>query len=574
MLGTVSYMSPEQVRGEKLDSRTDLFSFGLVLYEMATGQRAFRGNTVVQVNEAILHRAPAPARDWNAELPPDLERIIDKALQKDREMRYQSASEIRTDLQRLRRDTRTGSNTSAAVLRHSLSVLPWWRNKLATGIGGLIVVSMILAAGFSWWHRPSLPGGSGPRLAYRQITFIGDAIMPAISPDGKFLAYVTTESESKQKLMMQALSGGPSLELLHGRKLLDPRWSPDGSELMVRVRENDPAKRGLFVVSRLGGAPQPVGEALSYFCWLPDESQVVAASQDSETGIWLINRQTGQEKQLPAPRYSWLHDIDCSAKTGMLLLLTQTDEKYQIWTMRPDGTEQRKLIEEQKEIDSLRWSPTGDAIYYFRREGDTTDLVKLSIGGQATESSVLVSGLETGDKFTLSADGSLLAYTRTLNFSNLWLAELSAHGATSGVQQKPLTSGTLSYSDPSISPDGRWVAFASGPHPKTNIYKMTIDGGQPVQLTFFDAAMSASPTWSPDGQRIAFISNQGGTPKVWVINAGGGTPHSLDKTNASTTNYRVAWYPNPEIVYQQPGLHNLRRLNVETQKEESFLLAD
>jgi dipeptidyl aminopeptidase/acylaminoacyl peptidase len=102
----------------------------------------------------------------------------------------------------------------------------------------------------------------------------------------------------------------------------------------------------------------------------------------------------------------------------------------------------------------------------------------------------------------------------------------------------------------------------------------SIASAEKVQLTFFDAAMSASPAWSPDGQRIAFISNQGGTPKAWVINAGGGTPHSLDKTNTSTTNYRVAWYPNPEIVYRQPGLHNLRRLNVETQKEESFLLAD
>jgi dipeptidyl aminopeptidase/acylaminoacyl peptidase len=175
---------------------------------------------------------------------------------------------------------------------------------------------MFFAARFSWWPTLSLPGSPGPHLAYRQITFIGNAIMPAISPDGKFVAYVTAKSESKQKLMMQALSGGPSLELQHGRRVLNPRWSPDGSELMVRVRDDDETRRGIFLVSRLGGAPRPLGEALSYSCWLPDESQVVAASRDPETRIWLVNSQSGLEKQLPAPRYSWLHDIDCSAKTA------------------------------------------------------------------------------------------------------------------------------------------------------------------------------------------------------------------------------------------------------------------
>jgi len=273
---------------------------------------------------------------------------------------------------------------------------------------------------------------------------------------------------------------------------------------------------------------------------------------------------------MPAPVYQRLFDVDCSAKTGRLLLITQASEKYQIWTMKPDGSEQRQLIEEQKMIESARWSPREDAIYYFRSEGDTTDLLKLSISGQSTEFSVLESGLEADEYFTLSADGSQLAYTRGHGFSNLWLAELPVHGATAKVPEKPLTSGTMSYDDPSISPDSRWVAFSA----RGNIYKMAIDGGQPVQLTFFDKVKSRSPAWSPDGQRIAFICDQGGTSKVWVVNADGGTAHSLDKTNASDTNFQLAWFPSPEILYQQPGLRNLRRLNVETQEEESLLSDD
>jgi Tol biopolymer transport system component len=251
--------------------------------------------------------------------------------------------------------------------------------------------------------------------------------------------------------------------------------------------------------------------------------------------------------------------------------VTQTSGKNQIWTMKLDGTEQRKLIDEKKDVTSPRWAPSGDAIYYLRAEGDTTDLVKLPVSGPSTETSVLVNGLETGG-FTLSADGSQLAYNRTQDYSNLWLSELPLTGATAKAHVKPLTFGTLSYYEPSISPDGHWVAFGSGSSTKANIYKMSVDGGQPMQLTFFDDA--SSPAWSPDGQRIAFICDRGGTPKVWVVNANGGTARPLDKTDAANTNEILAWFPSSEILYQQTGLHNLHRVNVETQKQEPVLPAD
>jgi Tol biopolymer transport system component len=313
---------------------------------------------------------------------------------------------------------------------------------------------------------------------------------------------------------------------------------------------------------------------LRRFCWSPDGSHLVAGDTNKESGIWLVDKQTGEKKQLDAPAYKWLLNLDSSVKTGMLLLLTKTSDKYQLWTMKPDGSEQRQVIEGQRQIDSPRWSPSGDSIYYLRKQGDTADLMKYSVNGQPTEPLVLVSGLETGDNFTISADGSQLAYTRTKSYSNLWSVELSSPGATTKVHENPLTSGTLSFYDPSISPDGRWLAFTIAAGAKSNIYKMAIAGGQPIQLTFFDAATSESPGWSPDGHRIAFICNQGGTFKVWVVNADGGTAHRLDKTDASDTNNRLAWFPSSDIVYQSPGLHNLLRLNAETQEQEPVFRTD
>jgi serine/threonine protein kinase/Tol biopolymer transport system component len=564
-LGTIAYMSPEQVSGKELDSRTDLFSLGAVLYEMCTEKLPFPGETPGLIFHAILDRQPLPASQSNPAVSPEFEEIIKKALEKDRDMRYQSAADIRTDLQRLKRDTKGDSHTNVAIPRRTLSLPPWWRSKLVTAMGGLILVFTIIAVGF-YRHRLSLAGSLGQRPVHTQITFLGNAHSPAISPDGKFIAYATYRPGSELKLMLQSLAGGPSLEIFHGRIFPGFRWSPDGSELAVITFNREAKADEVFVVSRLGGAPRLLAEGLfGSVCWSSDGSQIITAG----SGIWSVNKLTGTRKQLPGPVYESVNDIDCSAKTGMLLLLTQTSEKYQIWTMKPDGTEQRKLIEERKEIGSVRWSPTGDAIYYFHTEGDAKDLVKLSVTGQSTESTVLEHGLNTTDLFTISPDGSQLAYTRDLNFSNLWLAELPAHGAYAKVQAKQVTAGTLVYDAPSISPDSRWVAFTSGSNTKSNIYKMSLDGGQPVQLTFFDAALTASPAWSPDGQRIAFSCDH----KVWEVNADGSTTFSFDKAKGSETNFELAWFPRPEIVYLQPGLNNLLRLNVETQAEQLLLPA-
>jgi Tol biopolymer transport system component len=242
--------------------------------------------------------------------------------------------------------------------------------------------------------------------------------------------------------------------------------------------------------------------------------------------------------------------------------------------MKVDGTEQRKLVygESGVTLQSPRWSPMEDTIYYFREQNGTSDLVKLPITGRSAEPSVLVSGLQTGDYLTLSADGSQLAYTRSQSYSNLWLVRQLTPGSTTVA--KPLTSETFSYNDPAISPDSRSVAFTMGSDIQSNVYRMAVDGGQPVQLTSVDASSTWSPAWSPDGSEIAYISNQGGTTRVWVVGSQGGNSRQLEKTDASAANNVLAWSPSRDLVYLTSGLHNLRRLNVETQEEKLLFPVD
>src|SRR6266849_3937874 len=155
-LGTVAYMSPEQARGEELDARTDLFSFGVVLYEMATGRMPFSGSTSAVIFDGILHKSPTPPLRLNPELPPKLEEIINKALEKDRKLRYQSAADLRTDLARLKRDTESG-RTVAGVPAAEAPAQPWWRGKIALGIVAVVLLAVLAAAG--WFYRIGGRGG-------------------------------------------------------------------------------------------------------------------------------------------------------------------------------------------------------------------------------------------------------------------------------------------------------------------------------------------------------------------------------------------------------------------------------
>jgi serine/threonine protein kinase len=189
-IGTVGYMSPEQARGEELDVRTDLFSFGAVFYEMATGRIAFPGNTAAIIHDAILNRAPVPVSSLNPGLPPKFEEIISKALEKDRELRYQNASDVRADLQRLHRDIELTELRRADTSATSRAVAPTMRGKRAAVIAAIAILAS--AAGIVLWRLsiPALPGA--PMLMQRSITANpseNPVYAAAISPDGRSLAY-------------------------------------------------------------------------------------------------------------------------------------------------------------------------------------------------------------------------------------------------------------------------------------------------------------------------------------------------------------------------------------------------
>jgi len=573
-VGTVPYMSPEQARGEELEARTDLFSFGAVLYEMATGKPAFTGATTAIIHEAILGRTPSPASAVNARIPPELDRIIGKALEKDRDLRYQHAADIRADLKRLKRDTGSGS---AAALSAPKPPAQWRLRKRLLGVAAAILLAT--AVFYQGWKPAGLFRTSSPTAqpTHTQITFVGDASYPALSPDGRSVAYVTGKPRKGQRLMLQDLKGGQAIEISKASRIGNPRWSPDGAELAAFWE--DPQQAGIFLIPRLGGRPRHIAEGIS-LCWSPGGGQI-AALRPAEHGFWIVDKVTGSATRVHLNGFRWTLDLDWSAASNFLAVLTELEDgRRAIWTVHPDGSQQRKVIEEDG-LDSPRWSAAGDGIYCLHTgQGHTLDVLRVAIdpkSGMAKEPvSVLLSGLQAGSFFTVAMDGTRLAYSRSQDYSNLWSAQFQHpdNGKETGkeLQTTPLTRGTSRFDSPSISPDGEWIAYVTQGH----IYKMTIDGGTPIQLTFSNAN-EFGPAWSPDGKRIAFGSNEGGAYKVWIADADGANRRQFAKTQLSadggvpTTSVEITWSPGHRILYQRPGNRNFNILDPETGEEKPLV---
>ncbi len=285
-LGTVAYMSPEQIKGKELDARTDLFSFGAVLYEMATGTLPFRGDTSGSIVDAILNRTPVPAVRLNPDTPPTLESIINKALEKDRTLRYQHASEMRTDLQRLRRDTTSGANVASAKSASASAIkTSAQRHKTALLVGCLIALVVAVIGLYSLVGRNRQPFKS---FTITQITNTGKAMSAAISPDGKYIVNAQNEN-GLQSLWLRNVETGSDTQILPaGPAPYNLTFSPNGSYIyFVQRSHGDPT---LYRIPVLGGTVQVVAvDVDSNATFSPDGRRIVyARGNDPEAGTFVL----------------------------------------------------------------------------------------------------------------------------------------------------------------------------------------------------------------------------------------------------------------------------------------------
>jgi Tol biopolymer transport system component len=556
-IGTAGYMSPEQVNREKLDARTDLFSFGLVLYEIATGQRAFGGKTAAAVHDAILNHTPLPVRELNPTLPPGLATIINKSLEKDRDLRYQSAAELRADLEKEQRRFLSADGERSQVASAAGADRP---RKIHRKLGIVIGTSLcLIVAAFAVWR-----GQSGMPAVANIVRLTNDrtakfSINGAVT-DGLHLYFMEREpSVSGSRIAQVSAMGGETTWITTSLKdalaILD--ISPDKSKLLLVAGVTGSVSKEVWVQPLPAGTPRRVGNLKAYSAdWTPDGSHIIYSDQHkiaivNEDGI---DPHTIAEISGSAAWFRYSPD-------GRLIrfsILQDSGNSSALWEMHADGTNLHQLLPNWKEsLDQCcgRWSPDGNYYYFltsaFFGDGGPSQGIWVmpehrSIFRRDSAPTRLTAGpLRFGAPMP-SSDGKRIFAVG--DESRVELFSYDPHA-----QRFDSYPGGLSAGPVAFSPDGKWVAYVS--YPEMTLWKRRTDLSEKIQLTFPPVRVYG-PRWSPDGSQIAFGDVQFHGPlKVYLVSASGGDrPKQIAPSNTDDFDTDPTWTPDGKsIVFARAG---------------------
>jgi serine/threonine protein kinase/Tol biopolymer transport system component len=559
MMGTAAYMSPEQIRGEKLDARSDLFSLGLVLYEMATARPAFPGDTTEEVHDAILRRASKPVRDSNPGLPSELDRIIAKALEKDANLRYQHASEMRTDLRRLKRDTDSGRAAAGSAASAATRAAgapgeprrPTQKRSMLIVLAGLALIALAAGSWLMLSRRGPQPSGTLRILPFSGLSGLEQT--PAFSPDGSQLAYSWNGgSGDTYHIYVKLIGAGAPLQLTHDA-LSDccPAWSPDGRYIAF-LRVSFEGRSGeVITIPALGGPERHLAETDSPgfsgrpLTWAPD-GKSAAIQQGRPPAIVLVSVENGEKRQVTRPPTGSWGDADPAfAPDGRRLAFTRWSNELggDIYLQDFNGTEARRLLADGTIIAGLAWTPDGRAIIFSSHRSGLQALWKASLSGGEVEP---VTGPgENASEPAVSPQGHVLAYTRNELNVNIWRIRIGFSRGGTGSPTKTISGSGLHF-DSEFSPDGQRIAYGSDASGNEEIWVAKADGSDTLQLTSLRAT-SGSPRWSPDGRWIVFDSGPGRLSGVFVINGEGGAPRRVTPPDMDA--YVPTWSRDGRSLY-------------------------
>jgi serine/threonine protein kinase len=534
VLGTLGYMSPEQVRGRPADHRSDIFSFGAILYEMLSGKRAFYRDTAADTMSAILKEDPPDLSVTGKNIPPGLERIVRHCLEKNPEERFHSAHDLAFDLQAL-------SDHSGIAVSPRLQ-----RSRLRFSSTTLVSGAVLLAAGAvlgawlgGWLLRRPIPEPP----SFRYLTYSGDDWSPAASPDGTTIAFASSR-DGTSRIWIKQLAGGNEVALTRGPDD-SPRFWPDGSSVLF-VRRNG-ERSALYRVSTVGGEPRrlvddgwdpepsPDGRRLAFLRSVPRPS-------GRATTLWLAEPDGSAPRQIQAFSASNLEDV-CWSPDGRWIAALEQDlgrsvvpPKFHF--IEVDGKKRRSLSPPKRKglIGRATWDASGDALLYSHVDvvsetalNGASRLVRQEI--ESEQAATLFSFPSAIGGFDVLGDQRIVFHADT---SREILREISLLPAASSAGRW-LTRGNATDRQPVYSPDGEWVVFSSVREGNYDLWQVSTKTGSLLRLTD-----SPGDDWDPavtrDGRKLIWSSNRTGNFEIWAAERDGSSPRQVSRDGVDAEN--------------------------------------
>ena len=593
VLGTVAYMSPEQARGVEVDERTDLWSLGVVLFEMVAGCLPFIGSSTNECIAAILSKEPAaPLARYAHNVPEKLEDIVAKALAKNREERYQSATDLLLDLKRLKQRLemaaefeRTGGPTLSREEKPTvtMSAQPTSSAEYIAGqikqhkkavIALSASVMIALAALAFWLYKIGVPVSPASTAVLQPRPFANNAgyqEQPAFSPDGNQIAFAyRDEKEEHSNLYVKLIDSVTQLQLTHYQDADAswPTWSPDGRRIAF-IRSNKDT-REITIISSLGGAERKLyagkffnfrrdeygSYAFGNLSWSPDGKFIAFSEKESEQdpfSIFLISVESGEKRKLTTPPVStneWGDMYPSFSPDGQTLAFARAPEVgvNDIYLVPSQGGQPTRLTNDNAQINGLDWTADGNEIVYssWRSGTGNSTLWRVKSSGGAPQPLPMSGGGQGLVLPTVSRKGNRVAYQSEITNQDIWRIDLAQ-------THRPLTPGKFITSatewdfGPQYSPDGKKVAFTSTRSGSHEVWICNSDGSNAVQLTDFRKHLTGTPRWSPDGRYVAFDSRPEGSSDIYVIEAEGGSPRRV--TSGESQEVMPSWSRDGRWIY-------------------------
>ncbi len=549
LLGTVGYMSPEQVRFSPVNHRSDIFSFGSVLYEMLAGKPAFRKETQAETMTAILNADPPPLGEANSRVPAPFERVVRHCLEKRPEDRFQSTRDLVFDLE--------------AVAQAGTAGAPSWpprrarRVRLAP-VAGAVVLGLLAVGGvvgFLFSHRIWKTSRTAPMSVVPLTSLSGLERDPALSPDGNYLAF--SWDGGGQDIYVQLIGAGTPLRLTTDPAVdQSPAWSPDGRYIAF-IRSVTEGEQGVFIVPALGGPERKLqtGRCPPFRCsldWSPDGKLLAFSDQTSADrfGIFLLSVETLERRRLTGPPEEHQADVRPAFSPdgrGVAFARVGTGTKPSLYVVPVEGGEPRRVslgdVWSGGQLFGHTWAPDGRSIvaswapWVWVTNG--ASLWKVPTTGGVPEP-VGVGG-ENASQPSISRRGDRLAFVETHIDTDIWEIGISGSPPRGHPPRKVIASSRRDDA-PQLSPDGTKITFESERSGSCEIWMCDRDGANALQLTRL-GTHAGTPRWSPEGRRIAFDSDD----DIYVLEVAGGPPRRL--TSEASTDVVPSWSSDRRWIY-------------------------